>query len=90
MSKKRARQRVGSPMQEASKHESKSMTNMMLPKDLEGESMTQHEKKAREHKQVANKMNRSASRRVDSPIQEASKEAREHSKHDNSEREAMT
>jgi len=51
-----------------------------LPEDQEGEATTQCGRKP-ESIRVANKLNRSASGRVDSLTQEAGKRASEHSKH---------
>ncbi len=53
------------------------MANTMLPDNQEVEAMTQHEKQARECKRAANRLNRSARGRVNSPKLEASKKARE-------------
>ncbi len=63
-SNRSARGRVNSPTQQTSKGARESVANTMLLDDQELEVTAQHEKKARESKRAANKLNKSMRGRV--------------------------
>ena len=68
---------VDLPTREGSKGVTESTANTTLPDDQELEVTVKHEKELRELKRSANKSNRIARARVNSPTREVSKGARE-------------